>query len=71
MKLRELIAQNIIKHRKGLGLSQEHLAKCAGVSRAYIGHIENKRHSVTLDTLEKIAVALDVDTVDLLLPLVD
>ena len=71
MKLRERIAQSIIKHRKSVGLSQENLAKCAGVSRAYIGHIENTRHSVSLDTLEKIAVALDVDAADLMRPLVN
>ncbi|MGH1412928.1 MAG: helix-turn-helix transcriptional regulator [Pelagimonas sp.] len=70
MKLRERIAQNIIKHRKGVGLSQDNLAKCAGVSRAYIGHIENARHSISLDTLEKIADALDVDAADLMRPLV-
>lgn len=66
MKLSERIAQNIIKHRKKVGLSQENLAKHAGISRAYLGRIENARHSVGIDTLEKIAVALDVDVVDLL-----
>jgi transcriptional regulator with XRE-family HTH domain len=71
MKLRERIAQNIMKHRKIVGLSQEKLAKCAGISRAYIGHIENARHSVSVDTLGKIAVALDVDAVELLRPLTD
>ena len=71
MKLRERIAQNILKLRKSAGLSQENLAKCAGISRAYIGHIENARHSISTDTLEKIAMALDVDAVELLLPLTD
>lgn len=58
-------------HRKSVGLSQENLAKRAGISRAYIGHIENARHSVSTDTLEKIAVALSVDAVELLSPLTD
>jgi transcriptional regulator with XRE-family HTH domain len=71
MELRKRIARNIIKHRKSVGFSQENLAKCAGVSRAYIGHIENTRHSISLNTLEKIAVALDIDTLDLLRPLTD
>jgi len=71
MKLRGRIAHNIMNHRKSVGLSQENLAKRAGVSRAYIGHIENARHSVSSDTLEKIAVALNLDAVELLRPLAD
>jgi len=71
MKLRDHIAQNIINGRKCAGLSQEALAKRAGVSRAYIGRIENARHSLSIDTLGKIAVALDVDAVELLRPFTD
>ena len=71
MNLRERVAKNICDRRKSVGLSQENLAKCAGISRAYIGHIENARHSVSTDTLEKIAVALNVDAVELLSPLTD
>ena len=71
MKLRERFAHNVIKCRKGVGLSQENLAKSAGVSRAHMGRIENTRHAVNIDTLEKIAIALDVDAADLLRPLTD
>jgi len=61
MNLRERVAKNIIDRRKSLGLSQEDLAKQAGLSRAYVGKIENARFSVTIDTIEKIAHALEVD----------
>ncbi|ATG46089.1 anaerobic benzoate catabolism transcriptional regulator (plasmid) [Phaeobacter piscinae] len=61
MNLRERVAKNIIDRRKNLGLSQEDLAKQAGLSRAYVGKIENARFSVTIDTIEKIAHALEVD----------
>ena len=61
MNLRTRVAQNIINRRKSIGLSQETLAKRAGVSRAYVGKIENARFAVTVDTVEKIARALDVD----------
>lgn len=61
MNLRERVAKNIIDRRKSLGLSQEYLAKQAGLSRAYVGKIENARFSVTIDTIEKIAHALEVD----------
>ncbi|KZY50456.1 transcriptional regulator [Sulfitobacter sp. HI0054] len=61
MNLRERVAKNIIDRRKNLGLSQEDLAKQAGLSRAYVGKIENARFSVTIDAIEKIAHALEVD----------
>ncbi len=65
------MAKNIIDGRKSIGLSQENLAKRAGISRVCIGHIEHTKHSVSTDTLEKIAVALDVDAVKLLRPFTD
>lgn len=61
MNLRERVAKNIIDRRKSIGLSQEDLAKQAGLSRAYVGKIESARFSVTIDTIEKIAHALEVD----------
>lgn len=61
MNLRERVAKNIIDRRKSIGLSQEGLARQAGLSRAYVGKIENARFSVTIDTIEKIAHALEVD----------
>lgn len=60
MNLRELVAQNIIDHRKRLGVSQENLARYAGISRSHLGKIENARYSASLDTLEKISRALGV-----------
>ena len=61
MNLRERVAKNIIDRRKTIGLSQEDLARQAGLSRAYVGKIENARFSVTIDTIEKIAHALEVE----------
>ena len=68
MKLRECFAHNVIAARKSVGLSQENLAKAAGVSRAHIGRVENQRHAVNIDTVEKIAVALNVSPADLFRP---
>jgi transcriptional regulator with XRE-family HTH domain len=65
MSLRKRVSRNIIKHRTRIGMSQENLAKRAGVSRAYIGHIEKERHSTSIDTLEKIATALEIDAIEL------
>jgi transcriptional regulator with XRE-family HTH domain len=61
MNLRERVAQNIIDQRKSIGLSQENLAKRAGVSRSHLGRLENARYSASIETVEKIARALDVD----------
>jgi len=60
MNLRERVAKNIIDRRKSVGQSQENLARRAGLSRAYVGKIENARFSASIDTLEKTARALDV-----------
>jgi len=61
MNLRERVAKNIMDRRKSVGLSQENLARRAGISRAYVGKIENARFSVSIDTIEKIACALGVE----------
>jgi transcriptional regulator with XRE-family HTH domain len=41
-------------------LSQEDLAQRAGLHRTYISLIERGKQSVTLDSMEKLAVALGV-----------
>ena len=61
MNLRERVAKNIIDRRKSVGQSPENLARRAGLSRAYVGKIENARFSASINTLEKIARALDVE----------
>jgi len=61
MNLRERVAKNIIDYRKSVGLSQENLAKRSGVSRSHLGKIENARYSMNIDTIEKIARALDIE----------
>lgn len=44
------------------------MAENAGVSRGYMGKLENAKHSATLIKLEQIAFALDIDPFVLLLP---
>lgn len=46
-------------------LSQEKLAHKADLQRAYIGQIENGIRSPGLETLAKLARALEVDAADL------
>jgi len=63
--LRELLAQNIKKYRKIRGLSQEMLAEKAGTSTTHIGMVEIGKKFPSVNMLEKIALALDVDTPEL------
>jgi transcriptional regulator with XRE-family HTH domain len=48
------------------GLSQEDLAHRAGLHRTHISLIERNRRSVRLETLERLAKALDVDPASLI-----
>lgn len=57
--LRE-IAWLLIKYRMDKGLSQEKLADLVGTSHSQISRIESGRHRTNLDTLSRIAHALDM-----------
>jgi transcriptional regulator with XRE-family HTH domain len=47
--------------RMARGLSQDHLARAASVSRVTIGSIERGDHAASLLTYRKLALALDRD----------
>ena len=68
MKIRHRVAHNIKDIRHYYGLSQETLAECAGVSRAHMGRLENGANAATLNTVELISCALDIDPFVLFLP---
>lgn len=61
MKLRETVATNLRRLRREKGVSQEDLADRAGLNRNYPGLLEREQYSATVDVLEKLATALDVD----------
>ena len=62
---RALLAANIMRLRQQKGWSQELLAYEAGLHRAAIGHYENQRQNVSIDNIEVIAAALQVEISDL------
>lgn len=68
MRLRERVGLNVQRLRRERGISQEDLANLAGVNRGYMGKIENAKYAASLDMVEKVAAALDVDPVELLTP---
>jgi transcriptional regulator with XRE-family HTH domain len=67
MRVGKLVAQNIRRYRKAHGFSQEGLAHRMGINRNYIGRLEREEHSPTVEMLERIAKALNVETYMLLL----
>lgn len=64
-KITKTICKRIRKYRHEAGLTQESLAEKVGVSRVYIGYVEQGRNTPTLDVLEKISRALKVKVSDL------
>lgn len=66
MSAQEIFAQNMRIFRLRKGLSQEALAEKCGLHRTYIGSIEQKNSNITLETMQKIANALDVSPIQLL-----
>ena len=66
MTLREIFMFNVKYYRKKAKLTQEKLAELADLSPNYVGNIERENRKVTLDTIEKIAKALEVKPGDLL-----
>lgn len=55
------VAATIKKFRKASNMSQENLADRAGLDRTYISGVERGVRNITLDSLDQIIYALDVD----------
>jgi transcriptional regulator with XRE-family HTH domain len=68
MEIRRILASNIVRLRRGRGLSQEALAWEARVSRRYMARIEGGQTSTGLDVIAKLAAVLKVDPDELLRP---
>lgn len=60
------IGQRIRKYRKAHNLSQEELAEKVGISTTHMSHIETGNTKLSLPVLVDIAVALEVNTDELL-----
>jgi len=60
MNLRSVFASNLKRCRRAKGLSQEALADAAEIDRTYVSALEREIYSASLDTIEKIATALEV-----------
>ena len=59
-EIAKVVGQRIRNYRGKLGLSQEKLAELSGCHPTYIGQLERGEKNATLESIEKIAVALDI-----------
>lgn len=66
MSLRERVARNLRRLRQEKSISQEELAHRAQVNRNYVGMLEREEYAASVDILEKLAAALEVDPVEFL-----
>ena len=60
------LGRRVKERREALDLSQAELAAKAGMDQAYISHIESGKYSSGIDTIGKIAAALDLEVAALL-----
>ena len=56
----EEIARLVIKHRMALGLTQQDVAERMGTSHSAISRIESGQHKTSVETLQRLADALEV-----------
>lgn len=62
MTLKQLVGDNVRSLRKARGFSQEQLGEFAGLSYKFLGEVERGAVNPSLESLEKIAAALQVET---------
>lgn len=62
--IEEKVGKRIKELRNKLGISQEELGFRSGVHRTYIASLEVGKRNVSISTLEKIVIALNVSLSD-------
>ncbi|MPM21790.1 hypothetical protein SDC9_68240 [bioreactor metagenome] len=63
----DIFAANVKRYRLHAGISQEKLAELACLHRTYISAIECKRRNISIENIQKIADALEIDPYKLLI----
>lgn len=62
MDIIKVFGTNLKKYRKKKGLSQETFAEKCGMHRTYISAIECYKRSISLENIQRIADALEIET---------
>lgn len=65
MNICEKFGKNVKKYRLGAKISQEKLADLCDLHRTYISDVERGKRSISLNNIEKIALALKINIQDL------
>jgi len=63
-QLKDIFSNNVRKYRIERNLSQEKLAEIAGVHRTYIGSVERGERNITINVMEKICNALNMNIIN-------
>jgi transcriptional regulator with XRE-family HTH domain len=63
---RRVFASRLRQIRQAKGLSQEDLANIAGLHRTYVGSVERGERNISIDNIEVLAKALEIDIIELL-----
>jgi transcriptional regulator with XRE-family HTH domain len=63
---REIFSSNLRWHRLDKSLTQEQLAEKSGLHPNYVGSVERGERNVSIDNMQKLSEALDVDLPELL-----
>lgn len=61
-----MLALNLKALRQARGMSQEELAHRAGIDRTYISSLERSIYNASIDVVDRLAGALDLEAADLL-----
>jgi len=68
MDIRDRFGSNLRKLRRLHSLSQEALSLKAGLERGYVGRLERSQYFTSMSTVQKLALALDIDPSELIEP---
>lgn len=68
MSARSIFAKRLREIRLNKGISQEKLAELSNLHRTYVSSLERCERNITVDNMERLAVALGVDLRELLRP---
>ena len=71
MDIRKLVGDNFGRVRKAKGLTQEQVAERSGFSQQYLSDLERCRRNPTVVSVYELAVALDVNYLELLMQYTD
>ena len=62
MDIVRVFGTNVKRYRQVLGISQEAFAEKCGLHRTYISAIECYRRSISLEDIQRISDALEIET---------